>query len=144
LGDGKRNQERRQDLTAFAGIDAGEVLRQGMKVCELNHRILANNIANAETPGYRGLQLDFQTTLRNAINADRRASLRSAQAGRVSRALERPEFKDLASLSKNDYNTVDIDNEMVRLSENTGNYTVFSTILAKRFGTMKNMLNMLR
>lgn len=131
-------------MTAFAGIDAGDVLRQAMKVCEMNHRILANNVANAETPGYRAVQLDFQKTLKSAIQAERRASLRSAQAKGLAPHIQRPDFKDLASLSRNDYNTVDIDNELVRLSENTGNYTVFSTLLTKRFGLMKNMLSMLR
>lgn len=131
-------------MTAFAGIDAGDVLRQAMKVCEMNHRILANNVANAETPGYRAVQLDFQKTLKNAIQTESRASLRSAQAPGLASRIQRPEFKDLASLSRNDYNTVDIDNELVRLSENTGNYTVYSTLLTKRFGLMKNMLSMLR
>lgn len=131
-------------MVAFAGVDAADVLRQAMKVCEMNHRILANNVANAETPGYRAVQLDFQKTLKSAIQAQSRASLRSAQARGLAGALQRPDFKDVASLSRNDYNTVDIDNELVRLSENTGNYTVYSTLLGKRFGLMKNMLSMLR
>jgi flagellar basal-body rod protein FlgB len=131
-------------LTAYAGFDAGDVLRQAMKVCEMNHRMLANNVANAETPGYRAVQLDFKKSLDHALQAESRASLRDAQATRLVPSIERSDFKALASFSRNDYNTVDIDNELVRLSENTGNYTVYSTLLSKRFGLMKNMLNMLR
>lgn len=138
------NQERRPNVTGFAGVDAGDVLRQAMRVCEYNHRLIANNVANAETPGFKGQQLDFQQTLRNVIRAEGRAALRTAQAGRHESTVSQLDFKPLASLAKNDYNSVDIDHELVRLSENTGNYTVYSTLLAKRFGLMKNMLSMLR
>ncbi|MGC8846954.1 MAG: flagellar basal body protein, partial [Candidatus Hydrogenedens sp.] len=30
-----------------------------MKVAEINHRYIANNIANADTPGYTQKELDF-------------------------------------------------------------------------------------
>lgn len=131
-------------MSGFAGVNAMEVLRQAMKVAEYNHRIIANNIANADTPGYNAVQLDFQGTLRNAIEAQRRSTLRTGRAEHLDPRFVTPDFKALASLSKNDYNKVDIDAELARLSENTGNFTVYSSLLAKRFGFVKNVLSNLR
>ncbi len=128
-------------MTAFPGVDASEVLRHAMRVAEFNHRLIANNVANADTPGYDAAQLDFQRTLRRVIEAESRPTLRIGQADRFDALYERANFKSLASLAKNDYNKVDIDHELAKLSENTGNYTVFSSLLAKRFGIIKNMLN---
>jgi len=131
-------------VSAFAGVDAMDVLRQAMKVAELNHRVIANNIANADTPGYDAVQLDFQKTLHNAIEAENSGNLRNPQISGNGGSSINPQFKSLASLSKNDYNKVDIDNELTRLSENTGNFQVYSTLLAKRFGLVKNMLSTIR
>jgi flagellar basal-body rod protein FlgB len=131
-------------VSAFPGVDAMEVLRQAMKVAEQNHRIIANNIANADTPGYNAVQLDFQKTLNSAVEAQRRASLRNPQAHGLDASFVNPQFKPLASLSKNDYNKVDMDAELARLSENSGNFTVFSSLLAKRFSLIKNTLSTIR
>lgn len=129
---------------AFAGIDAVQVLQQAMKVAQINHRLIANNIANVETPGYNAVELDFQRTLRNALEKQGRPGLRSGQTGFFESTEVRPEFKPLASTSKNDYNKVDADNELAKLSENTGNFTVYSALLAKRFSLVKDTLNALR
>jgi flagellar basal body rod protein FlgB len=50
----------------------------------------------------------------------------------------------LALLSKNDYNKVDLEQEMADLAENTGRYTTYSSLLAKQFGMIKSMLSGLR
>lgn len=131
-------------MGAFAGVDAMDVLRQAMKVSEQNHRIIANNLANGDTPGYNAVQLDFQRTLRNAVESQRKASLRNPEAHRFDESFVSPYFKPLASISKNDYNKVDIDAELARLSENTSNYNVFGSLLAKRFATIKTMLSTIR
>lgn len=129
---------------AFEGIDAGVVLQQAMKVAQFNHRLIANNIANIETPGYNGVELDFQRTLRNALENHGRPGLRSGQTGFFETTEVRPEFKALASTSKNDYNKVDADAELAKLSENTGNFTVYSALLAQRFSLVKKTLDALR
>lgn len=77
------------------------------------HDAIASNIANAETPHYRRLDLapSFRTTLQSAI-ADQDASrLRSL----------RPQIvPDQKAVSANrDGNTVDLEHELVELGQNT-------------------------
>ena len=131
-------------MLPFAGVDTSRLLQKAMAVAEVNQRLIANNIANADTPHYNPVRLDFQATLRAALEGTDRVALRTTQARHFDVSLYRPEFEGLAFLSKNDYNKVDLDEEVVQLSENTGRYTIYGSLLAKRFQSVKNMLNNIR
>lgn len=131
-------------MAPFAGVDATRLLVEAMKVARENHRILANNIANAETPHYNPVELDFQATLKAAIEGRGRVSLRRTQPRHIDLRLERPKFEGLAFLSKNDYNKVDIEDQMAKLDRNTGRYTIYGSLVVKHFDEVKNMLSMLR
>lgn len=131
-------------MQPFAGVDTGRLLIQAMRVAEANHRILANNIANVDTPHFNPTHMDFQKTLRAVLEGRGRVSLRKTHPRHLSLSADRPQFERLAILSKNDYNKVDLDEEMARLSKNTGRYTTYGSLLVKRFDQLKNMLTNLR
>lgn len=131
-------------MVTFPGIDTGDLLVKAMRTAEVNHRVLANNIANVDTPGYSPKRLDFQKTLRSLVEERGNVSLRKTLPRHLDAGEDRPEFERLAILSKNDYNKVDLDEEMALLSENTGKYTTYGSLLVKRFEQMKNMLTNLR
>lgn len=128
-------------MQAFARVDTTTLLVKAMSVAQDNHRIIANNIANADTPRYNPVQLDFQATLRNALEARGRNSLRSTRPRRLGASRSRPEINKLVTISKNDYNKVDLDREMANLSKNTGRYNLFGSLLVKQFQMVKNMLS---
>lgn len=129
---------------AFRGVDSVQLLTAAMKTAMQNHTVIANNIANVDTPGYNPVRLDFQTTLRDALEGRGRVSLRKTQARHLDALREFPRFQHLALSSKNDYNKVDIEQEMADLSENTGNYTIYGSLLVKQFKAAKDMLSTLR
>ena len=131
-------------MSSFGGVDVVRLLQEGMRVASDNHRLIANNIANADTPNYSPVHLDFQATLRAAIGGRSRISLRKTQARHLDGVRQFAQFEHLAKSSKNDYNKVDLEDEMSRLSMNTGRYTTYGSLLTKRFSTMKNMLSTLR
>ncbi|HPO14040.1 MAG TPA: flagellar basal body rod protein FlgB [Candidatus Hydrogenedentes bacterium] len=130
-------------MTPFAGVNTDNLLVQAMKTAELNHRVLSQNIANVDTPNYNSVNLDFQKTLRAAIEGRGGFALRTDRPRHLDFSENRPEFERLAFLSKNDYNKVDLDEQMAKLSENTGNYTTYAALLSKRFEMVKSMLNSL-
>ena len=129
---------------AFRGVDSVQLLTAAMKVAVQNHTVIANNVANVDTPGYNPVKLDFQATLRDALEGRGRVSLRKTQARHLDALREFPRFQHLALSSKNDYNKVDIEQEMADLSENTGNYTTYGSLLVKQFKAVKDMLSTLR
>ena len=128
----------------FAGVNTVQLLVGAMNVCKENHLVLANNIANVDTPGFNPTELDFQATLRAELEGQGRISLRKTQPQHFERDVDRSNFERLAILSKNDYNKVDLDDQMAKLSENTGRYTTYASLLRKQFDQVSNMLTSLR
>ena len=131
-------------MTPYAGVDASRLLVDAMKVAKVNHTVLANNIANADTPHYNSVELDFKNTLRAALEGRGRVSLRKTRPRHLEITCHRPEFKRLAFLSKNDYNKVDLDDQLTKMAQNTGRYTTYGSLLVKRYDQVKDMLNALR
>ncbi len=130
-------------MAALAGYDTSTVLYQAMRAAELNHRYLANNIANVDTPHYNPVELDFQKTLREALEGRGGVALRTTRPRHLGFISHRPQFERLAFLSKNDYNKVDLDDQMAKLGQNTGKYTTYARLLAKRFEQTKSVLTAL-
>jgi flagellar basal-body rod protein FlgB len=131
-------------VSAFSGVDTSQLLVNAMKVCKENHRILASNIANIDTPNYSPLRMDFQSALRQALNGQGRISLRTMQPQHIGKSTHRPMFERLVQSPKNDYNTVDLDDQMAQLAQNTDRYTGYGSLLVKQFDQIKSMLTAMR
>ena len=127
-------------MPPFGGIDTTTLLVSAMKVASANQRIIANNIANVDTPGYNPVQMDFVATLRNELEGRGRISLRRSRPQHLETSRFRPETTRLVIHSKNDYNKVDIDQEITNLAKNTGRYTLYGSFLVKHFQVVKSML----
>ena len=67
----------RQLLSPYAVIDSlTDSLEQYMDTVSLRQKLVASNIANADTPGYKTQDLDFQASFQSALDGG------SPQAGR--------------------------------------------------------------
>lgn len=130
-------------MRAYAGIDTSNLLVQAMKVREQNHRFIANNIANVDTPHYNPVELDFQKTLRAMVEGRGGVTLRTTRPRHFDYETHRLDFERLAFLSKNDYNKADLDDQITKLSQNSGEYTTYARLLSKKFAMTKSMLQSL-
>ncbi len=83
------------------------------------HKALAANVANADTPGYRRIQVAFEDQLRNAL--EQSGSLGPSAQANV-RAVTPQTTIDETAQPRENGNTVNIDLEMAQLSENTLSY----------------------
>jgi flagellar basal-body rod protein FlgB len=87
----------------------GEQLERYMDLLSARQRLVASNIANADTPGYHARDIDFQAELRNAGGA--------------------PLAVEVAGLAaRNDGNNVSLDREARLLSENALRFQLASTL----------------
>jgi len=90
--------------------------------------VIASNIANADTPGYKARDIDFSQALRSAMGAASgpMAMSRTAEAhlaGRVSGAGASADLLYRGVLQPSlDGNTVDMDQERAHFAENTMHY----------------------
>ena len=130
-------------MDRFAGVPTTTLLMQAMKVREQNHRFLANNIANVDTPHYTPVELNFEKTLRSMLEGRGGLALRTTRPQHFDLESHRLDFERLAFLSKNDYNKVDLDDQITKLSQNTGEYTTYARLLGKKFEMTKSMLQSL-
>ncbi|MFO1216909.1 MAG: flagellar basal body rod protein FlgB [Burkholderiaceae bacterium] len=89
-------------------------------------RLIASNIANADTPGYVARDMDFARALREATGQAAAAGMAATQAGHVAPATgARAEPQLLyarASQDNLDRNTVDMDRERASFADNTVKY----------------------
>ena len=131
-------------MTAFAGVNTSQLLVAGMRLAQDNHRIIANNIANVDTPRYNPVEMDFQTTLRNAVEGRGRISLRGTRPQHLDASRFKLKRSTVAQTSKNDYNKVDIEKEIADLAKNRARYIGYGSILVKQFSMVKSMLANLR
>ncbi|MCX8065051.1 MAG: flagellar basal body rod protein FlgB [Candidatus Hydrogenedentes bacterium] len=128
----------------IGNISAEGYLIAGLSVGEINHKYIANNIANVDTPGYSERNLDFNKTLSAVLNGRGGIALRTSHPRHIPLLKENLIFEEKHSLIKNDFNSVDIDEQILRLSENLGRMTVFYALLAKKYSQIIGAINELK
>lgn len=101
--------------------------------------ILANNIANADTPGYKRKDVQFETYLANLI-ADT-DSLDETVANIDLNQLNGTTYTDQANLSyRSDGNNVDMNTESVELAKNQLKYYTLMNSMSQEFSRLKMVL----
>jgi flagellar basal-body rod protein FlgB len=106
-------------------------LASALTLHQRRHEVLASNLANIETPGYRARELDFQAALEEAF----------APAGAEPPGARVPEIKDdPAAPPRADGNTVDVDLQMAKLGVNGGRYVALSRILGHRIALLRQAI----
>lgn len=108
--------------TAVPGLG---VLTQLMDASALRHRVIAQNVANVNTPGYRRREVTFETDLAKAL----------ATPGPTAHA--KPQVVVVDGPERVDGNTVDIDREMNDLSKNALLYQAAAQIVSSRVASLR-------
>jgi flagellar basal-body rod protein FlgB len=99
-------------------------LEQYMDLLSARQKLVASNIANADTPGYKTKDIDFQNEFLNA----------AAQI-----APHTVEARGLAA--RNDGNNVSIDREARLLAENDLRFNIATNLLRGQIRTVREAIN---
>ena len=108
-------------------------LTQALTLHQKRHEVLASNLANVETPGFRAQDLDFASALRDAF--EQQPAPFEALGETTPRAVE-----DTSAPARADGNTVDLDLQMAKLGMNGGRYVSLARILALRIGLLRQAI----
>ncbi len=101
--------------------------------------ILANNIANVDTPGFKRKDVQFETYLANAVAGT--DSLDETVANIDLNELNSTTYTDQANLSyRYDGNNVDINTESVELAKNQLKYYTLMNSMSQEFSRLKAAL----
>lgn len=114
-------------------------------------RMISENVANIQTPGYRAKQLDaaaFQRSLREALDARARDPNRpfTVQSGREVRTDAQgylrvtPSQKPVENILFHDGTNLSIEREMADLAETGMTHDLFTALLNGRFNGLKKAI----
>ena len=120
-----------------------DALAASLNFRSIRHNVTASNIANAETPGYHAKKVDFEDALARAIDLEGMGASGGNDpehfamgTGAISRTgadvYDNPE-----AAVTNDGNSVNLENEMAALQENTILYKAALQLMNKKLGAMK-------
>jgi flagellar basal-body rod protein FlgB len=120
-------------------IPAIRLMEKGLDLSALRHRIISENIANSETPGYKKKEVSFSGLLEDALanysnGIGTTDPLAKNKQGDVIREIK-------TTSMRNDGNNVDVDEEMVKLAQNTLYYQALSQQVGAHFALLKTVIN---
>ena len=103
--------------------------------------LIANNIANADTPGYKRQDIDFQTALRNELGRYQYTSLDTKIKNADLSELNPSIYTDHRGYSyRLDKNNVDPDTEQVELASEQIKYQALTTSITSEFQRLQSVL----
>ena len=104
----------------------------------------SNNIANIDTPGYVRQEVSFETELQRqfgqGVSQMAATDPRHYTAGGKQRDALGLDPQQLLNSSRMDGNSVDIDQEMVTLTETQMRYQAASQVLSKKLGIIRTVI----
>ena len=106
------------------------ILKKVLDFSAQNHKIIANNIANVETPGFTAKKLVFENELRGAIKSGDISSIKGVKSFIK---------EDVSSPYRMDMNNVDLEKEMIKMEENRLRYEMVGSLLQKKLSKWKEI-----
>jgi flagellar basal-body rod protein FlgB len=111
----------------------------------VRQRVVASNVANVNTPGYKTREVSFSSVLDSKNDALRikltRTHERHFPKGEHDSAGIETYYSYAPQNPKDGVNDVDLDKEMLKEAEIQANYKMFSEILTRKYRSIKNTIS---
>lgn len=125
-----------------------QLLHKAMDLRSERNTVLAGNVANAETPGYKAKDLVFEKELASAMDARRPGQLRVTDPDHFDgrRDVQLAEVQGSVIRSANpvgnaDGNSVDLEKEMAKLGENQIAYQALSRMISHKVSVLRHAIS---
>lgn len=120
-----------------------DMLQRSMDVVSLRQGVIANNIANADVPNYKRSEINFEASLKRAIDSESfrpRLELATTESGHIA-SYKSADWRDVAprrvldylSTVKNNGNNVDAEKEFMDSMTNQLRYMLMTQATAFQF-----------
>lgn len=129
-----------------------DILHRTMDVALLRRAVLADNIANADTPNFKKSRINFESELKRALDSEGRAASSRFEAA-LTNSRHIPfnrvyDYQDVGprrvldylSTTDNNGNNVDIEEESMLLLENQLSYDLMSRVVSNQFNQVNLVL----
>lgn len=120
-----------------------EALATSLNFREMRQELIASNIANAETPGYKAKRLSFEEALARALDVDGNLGMKANDSrhydvgGGGFSNLQPTIEEDVTGIVSEDGNNVDRDRELALMAENEILFDTTVQLLNKKLALMK-------
>lgn len=134
------------DSISFS-IKNREILKKYITALDKRLDVIANNIANVDTPGFKRSDVTFESQLKRAIMSEQDTGIKAITTNKKHIPFKVPiDWKevqpkrvlDYSTTMRNDGNNVDIDKEMTYLSKTTLTYQAVMDLLKHDY----NLINL--
>ena len=109
-------------------LSIDQVMGRALNGLALRQRVIANNVANVDTPGFKSSEVRFEQLLAQA-----------AQRGLPGNAPEAEVVTNTDTSLRDDGNNVDIEQQMLHLSETAITYIALSRLETSRLSLLKTV-----
>lgn len=126
-----------------------DLLKRGLDVSVLRRGVIANNIANAETPNFKRTELNFESALKRALDSEKVPAPRQFVTDSrhipfyqpIDYRTVRPRLVlDYLSTAKNNGNNVDIEEEGMLALQNQLLYQTMAQAISSEFNRVNLVL----
>lgn len=127
-------------MSGFLDSPVLTLLQNGLDASSLRQRVLANNIANVDTPGFKRSDVDFSRIFASALGQGNDLSLKETSSQDLPGVLASSQtgvIQDQSTSLRNDGNNVDIDQEMADVANNGLYYDSLTQAISSQLGLLR-------
>jgi len=120
-------------------------LGTALETASVKNKVIAENIANLDTPGYKAQDLKFFDVMNDVLGSGKKLPLARTNEKHLPPAEMDTDpsayvYQQNNPSVRNDGNDVNIDYEMSQMAENTIRYNMISDMTAGKFTKLKNVI----
>ncbi|MDD2221745.1 MAG: flagellar basal body rod protein FlgB [Clostridia bacterium] len=119
-------------------IDTNSLLitQKSLDVLWMKQKVISNNIANADTPGFKSSNVVFEDILKNTLSS----SGSSEELQQKLLSLEPQILKDNSIQVREDGNNVDLDEQNIELTRVRLQYETMARVISEEFSRMQYVI----
>lgn len=123
------------------------ILEKSLAASSLRQRVISNNIANVNTPGFKKSDVIFEDLLQQALSEQPMLQQTCTHENHLSKTFSSVEqvqpqvATSTATAIRNDGNNVDIEAEMASVAKNNLYYNSLAQLMSKKLGALKTVIN---
>ncbi len=124
----------------FGNVD---MIKAGLDASWLRNEVIANNIANVDTPNFKSSSVSFESAFKNALNQEG-FTAKTTRAGHIDFSDNLPRatvVTDTDTTYRMDGNNVNIDAESAALAKNQIYYNTLVRQLSSEFSKLNMAIN---
>lgn len=127
--------------------EAYKAVKQALQAAAVRQKVIAENIANVDTPGYKRADVSFEEELKKALDAPEKLPLKTTDSRHISNfppdisAIKARVLREIDTVERNDQNNVNLEEEMANLAKNNIAFQTLVELVAGKLESLKTVIN---